>query len=426
MADYDSDSSLSDASNDISTNVILGYASKDATDDTFSQLGGSPSFFDGTYPSPSLTRCKCCNTNMSLLLQLHGDMKSRFPDHERRLYLWACRQKQCRRKDGSVRGIRGVKSAKPQAKAGPQSATKAVSKEPEAKQENQQNIGSQLFGGNPFSPSSNGNPFTSSTPSNPFSTAPAPVSTLVAKVPQTPSAQETTSDLSATFAQKARIATPASDTTASVAPKEPWPEPDAFPQPYPSYFLDAETEYLSASSLPSEPPSASYAAFMDVDGESTQLSAQSSKDDAEAEMTIDKTFQHFADRVGQNDEQVLRYEFDGTPLLYSRTDAVAKLFTTTQPATNAKITTSGKGSRGVPRCQNCGTGRVFELQLMPRAIAELEIDENAATLLANGMEWGTIIMAVCEKDCSPPLDDDRVGYVEEWVGVQWEEQVKRK
>ena len=38
MADYDSDSS--GAGDDIETNVLLGYASKEPTGDEFSQLGG--------------------------------------------------------------------------------------------------------------------------------------------------------------------------------------------------------------------------------------------------------------------------------------------------------------------------------------------------------------------------------------------------
>jgi pre-rRNA-processing protein TSR4 len=39
MADYDSDSSNAE---DIETGVTLGYATKDATGDDFSQLGGHP------------------------------------------------------------------------------------------------------------------------------------------------------------------------------------------------------------------------------------------------------------------------------------------------------------------------------------------------------------------------------------------------
>lgn len=165
---------------------------------------------------------------------------------------------------------------------------------------------------------------------------------------------------------------------------------------------------------------------MDIDSEgAASTSAQSSKDDAEAEMTHDKTFQHFADRVSQNDEQILRYEFDGEPLLYSRSDAVGRLFASSQAGTSLKVTTT-KHAKGMPRCQNCGGNRVFELQLMPHAIAELESGEEAASLLSNGMDWGTILLGVCSRDCSLQADENGVSYTEEWVGVQWEEVVKRK
>lgn len=40
MADYDSDSSA--GGDDVETNVLLGYASKEPTADDFSQLGGRP------------------------------------------------------------------------------------------------------------------------------------------------------------------------------------------------------------------------------------------------------------------------------------------------------------------------------------------------------------------------------------------------
>jgi len=39
MADYESDSS---GAEDIATNVLLGYASKEPTSDEFSQFGGHP------------------------------------------------------------------------------------------------------------------------------------------------------------------------------------------------------------------------------------------------------------------------------------------------------------------------------------------------------------------------------------------------
>ena len=151
------------------------------------------------------------------------------------------------------------------------------------------------------------------------------------------------------------------------------------------------------------------------------------------ESTIDKTFQRFADRLAQNPEQVLRYEFGGAPLLYSKSDPVGKLFSHQQapPASgNSKITTtttvahsSGSGGSVVmnrlPRCQNCSAPRVFELQLVPHAIAELEIEEEGL----EGMEWGTVILGVCERDCGERgMQEGEMGWVEEWVGVQWEEE----
>ena len=72
----------------------------------------------------------------------------------------------------------------------------------------------------------------------------------------------------------------------------------------------------------------------------------------------------------------------------------------------------------MPRCGNCGARRLFEIQLCPHAIAELEADE----LSLEGMDWGTVIVGVCERDCLPRgLADGAAGYLEEWAGVQWEE-----
>jgi len=43
------------------------------------------------------------------------------------------------------------------------------------------------------------------------------------------------------------------------------------------------------------------------------------------------------------------------------------------------------------------------------------------------MEWGTIIVGVCEKDCVPrQTGNGEAGYLEEWAGVQWEELTKQK
>lgn len=141
---------------------------------------------------------------------------------------------------------------------------------------------------------------------------------------------------------------------------------------------------------------------------------------------MDKTFQRFADTVNQNPEQVLRYEFAGHPLLYSKDDAVGKLFSQHNSQSQGKVQTS-QSSNGtsstsrIPRCDKCGAARVFELQLTPQAITELERDETGV----DGMDWGTVIVGVCSSDCTEKgKGEGEVGYLEEWVGVQWEEIVE--
>ncbi|KAF2198909.1 hypothetical protein GQ43DRAFT_377514 [Delitschia confertaspora ATCC 74209] len=431
MAPYDSDSSDDDEEY-TQTNVLLGYATDQATGDPISHLGGHPSWIDDkTAPSGELAKCKVCNDLLTLLLELNGDLPDHFPGHERRLYILACRRKACRRKEGSVRGIRGVRVSKLAEPAKTQGKTASAPKQEENKPKPQ--LGESLFGvkpsgssnssganpfSNPFSSSSNGkapaNPFATSTSSpNPF---PAPASTPQSQQ-SSEKADEANTLLPETFASKARISSPKA-ATLSPRPHVPWPAESCFPSPYALYHLDAEYETLDTPSKPEIPENAR----MDIDSASGSGSGGGSVEEA-FESSLDKTFQRFADRIGQNAEQVLRYEFKGQPLLYSKSDAVGKLLAPHSDAasSNAKVTMSG-GGNGMPRCANCGAGRVFEVQLTPHTITELEAEE----MSIEGMEWGTIIMGVCGRDCKPAdVGEGEVGYIEEWVGVQWEEIAKR-
>ncbi|KXT15500.1 hypothetical protein AC579_3395 [Pseudocercospora musae] len=407
MANYDSDSSIGD---DIETNVLLGYASKEPTSDDFSQLGGHPIWVDGkTAPGGALAKCKVCNSYMSLLLQLHADLPDQFPGHERKLYLWACRRKACRRKEGSVRGFRGTRQAKVDAAVGPFQEKKTA--QPAASAQVQTGLGESLFGVAKSNTSISTNPFASPSAngaaSNPFAGA----SSLAAKPTQNP---ETSEALPQTFAEKAKICSPSDAPTPEVqssGPQEPWPEKSAFPSAYPAYFLDADKEYID-----SEPP-AHPTQHIPVDNDAGEGSSASNQELFESSM--DKTFQKFADRLSQNPEQILRYEYSGQPLLYSRSDLVGKLL---EPAhADQKVRTSATGK--IPRCTNCGAERVFEMQLTPHAITELEAEEQGL----DGMDWGTILFGVCGKDCQQKgIKEGEVGYVEEWVGVQWEELAKQK
>ena len=302
----------------------------------------------------------------------------------------------------------------------------------EVKQEEekpQPKIGESLFGvknntssaapANPFS-----NPFSSNSnsaaPANPFaSSAPTPPPTI--EVTSDDKKDEASTSLPETFAQKARISTPTETTPQPAKPHEPWPAESAFPTSFPYYSLDAEYETLGTSA-PEVPQNVR---MMDIDAEGA--GSGGGKEDKEIyESAHDAVFQKFADRVGENPEQILRYEFKGKPLLYSDADAVGKALaphSENGSSSNAKVQTAGRGGAGMPRCQNCGAERVFEVQLTPHAITELEAEE----MSIDGMEWGTIIMGVCSKDCKPgDVEEGQVGYVEEWAGVQWEEMGSKK
>ncbi|KAK7540445.1 programmed cell death protein 2 [Phyllosticta citribraziliensis] len=420
MASYDSDSS-GDDENYTETNVLLGYASKEPTDDDWSQLGGYPTWLNDQAPSFSLAKCKVCNDPMTLLLQLNGDLPQTFAGHSRRLYIFSCRRKACRRKPGCVRGFRATRvsasaiEAQRKHEADEAAAAAEALKHKEKEEEDRQkqgNLGTALFGGGTPSMSANANPFAapSGMSANPFASA----SSLAARPAQKTSTNDTDATLSQTFAEKARLSSPPPTDSPVVPPTaaEPhvaWPSDakTALPPPYPSYHLDADYEALDPTPL-AIPGNT----VVDPDAaEPTPEAGGSETNVKEAfESSLDKAFQRFADRLAQNPEQVLRYEWGGVPLLCTRDDAVGKLF-------------ADEGHVGLPRCGNCGAERVFEVQLVPQAIMELEAEE----LSLEGMEWATIVMGTCKKDCAARgTKDGEVGYVDEWVGVQWEELAARK
>lgn len=356
-------------------------------------------------PTAAFARCKVCKSHMVLILQLNAELPDRFPGHERRIYVFACRKATCRRQEGSIRALRGVRVWEEEVKKA--AAEKAAEEERKAEaakpKEAGPGLGDALFGATSFGASSSsgasanpfsagGNPFGSSASANPFG-APAPQPSSSTKdEPEKPKPTEATpSTLSKTFAETLSLNT---EPAAPPPAPEPWPETSAQPKPYTTLYVseaDYETLEPTSSAVPEN------ARLEDADAPEPSML------DREAfESTMDAAFQKFADRMAQNPDQVIRYEFAGAPLLYSKTDAVGQ-----------KLSKST-----MPGCPNCGGRRTFEVQLTPNAIAELEADD----LSLEGMEWGTILVGVCEGDCRPrQTGDGEAGYLEEWAGVQWEE-----
>ncbi|BCR85422.1 small subunit rRNA maturation protein TSR4 [Aspergillus chevalieri] len=440
MDPYDSDSSLEDE-DFTETATLLGYPSEEIIDDTISHLGGWPSWPDDATPPPGeFANCKVCNRPMALLLELHGDLPDDFPTDERRLYIFGCSRKACVRKPGSVRALRATKKVKleEQAEEENKDAETDERKADEAQESTpappKQDLGASLFGAGALTGniSANANPFSSqagdntNNDANPFAT-PAP-----STAPPKPSSAN---NLSETFADKVRISNPnqlpskpPSNFKPITPPEEsgplnPWPDQSAFPPPYPNYYLDADYETLDRT-----PPTIPENVTID----NTEDPASAGGKDAELKDTfeseLDKAFLRFSTRLAHNPEQVLRYEFRGEPLLYSYVDEVGKRLHHSHHSQQGHVATAGGAgaSSKIPRCEYCGSERVFELQLVPHTISVLEDGREKLGLDAKedaGMEWGTIILGVCGKDCGPK-EVGVTGWREEWAGVQWEELMK--
>lgn len=328
---------------------------------------------------------------MALLLQLNGELPDRFPTHDRRIYVFACRRNTCRRQEGSIRAIRGVRRWKEEEVVEEEPAEEPKKEEPKP------DLGKALFGGSPFGGSAAANPFSTSAnpfntsssgaaPSNPFASTPAAPAAAAPASPET--------KLAKSFAETVAINAPAAKPPPA---PEPWPEQSKLPKAYPVLYL-ADADYETLEPEETELPE-------NVRIEESDAPEPSILDREAFESTMDGTFQKFADRVSQNPEQVIRYEFGGQPLIYSKVDKVGEMLS--------------RG--GIPRCPNCAGKRTFEVQMTPNAIAELEADD----MSLEGMEWGTIMVGVCENDCMPAGQEmGQCGYLEEWAGVQWEELVK--
>lgn len=363
---------------------------------------------------------------MLLLLELDGELYEHFPDADRRLYIFSCPRKPCNRKPGSIRALRATRrhrAHQPQKaqKPEPEKEKKAEEKKDEPPKPD---LGASLFGNSTLvdSVSANANPFSSkpasSQPSNPFAAPVASPSPAPAPASSSSKPDSNTNTLAESFADKVRVSSPPpTKAPEPTVPATPWPSRSEFPEPYTNFYIDAEGETLSRPPTPKIPENVT------IEAEDAEGTAGGADVKEAFDSELDKAFLKFSTRLAHNPEQVLRYEFGGEPVLYSHTDAVGKRLHDSSPAA-ARVGTTPSGSSRIPRCESCGGERVLELQLVPHAISVLEEGREGVGLGKNdgGMEWGTIIMGVCSRNCGPEVGV--VGWREEWAGVQWEEAAK--
>lgn len=432
---YDSDNeSISSAP--VTTNTLLGYVDVEISEneplysnDSF--IGGQPIPMDELSPIPSkLVYCKNCSKPMRLLTQCCAELPNTW--YDRKLYVFICIETNCRRKDGSVRAIRGIKKDDVIIKQRQLEETKRIEAEnlkeqkKIEKEEETKNLVKNLFTSsdnkpsNPFaSPSSDSNPFASpSSDSNPFASS---LNTSETKKIDT----EITKIREAEIASKSLK--PVKNQSKGSVTNYTLPEFKGFILYFEIEKLDPANQVLAP--LPDN---------LKIDEEGTVIEDNSSANNVQSsnlpkinpeknttedisKLFDDQTFQNFTRILSYNTQQVIRYEPNGSPILYSSRDKVSQIFYT--PEGKFKKTTEWN----IPSPSYHPSGnRRFEMQLMPKMIIDLENDvDDIARIMKNGMEWGTIIVATDSEDFVPLnwLDDNGVCYLEEWCGVQWEDEV---
>jgi pre-rRNA-processing protein TSR4 len=409
------------------TGVSLGFidCEEDGDLNIFdSRLGGRPLWLSSK--GHAVPTCGNCKRKLALLVQIYAPLEG--TEYDRCLYVFICKQAGCKRAKGSVRALRGVKrdlAAERKAAAERKQKEQEEAEKKKRAEETSKSVGANLFGGNNNDgTAATANPFGGS--SNPFAAASNP---FAAAVEAKPKAAPAPAPSGPTFADIVKETIPENPKTA-VTPmadesKTTFDSKDV-PAFEDAYFLCVEAEVLdplfNKRSLPAglnpqdllnlkldtTPDEADAEGSGSIDARAAELAAQIPGAD-------DPAFQKFVDTVSQNPTQIVRYDRQGgAALMYSSRDAVAKTL----------------ASNSIPVHPVTREPRQVELQIMPHAITVLEEDElkragsddanDVKKRIEDGMEWGTIFVATPLVD-ELELDEDGVGYSEEWVGVQYEQ-----
>ncbi|WWC71094.1 uncharacterized protein I206_105047 [Kwoniella pini CBS 10737] len=418
------------------TNVLLALPDgsipqnhEDLKSYTISSIGGYPTFppLDNL---PNEINCGICHQPIPLLSQVYCPLEN--GENDRILYIFACARLKCQKRDGSVRAFRAskrneeyvkdVEEKRKIAEAAAEAEREKARKNPFTLSSDSQPSGT-LFGSQPL--------FGSSIPApNPF----AP--------PTNASVRATTND---TTPDISKLSISATSSTTLGPP---------VPAYQPAQYLSTIDEYI--------PPAedVDFESDSEIDGDEDMKATM--LDDTWERMLpkhLDEVFQHFVRKLEASDggsKQVLRYEFDGIPLPYSSASPITKkLFPGCEKPLkkdeelNLNELYKGNSDKGlegiIPPCSNCKGPRTFEIQLVPYLISlltpntisttgEISVDakkklteeerkkelndlakkikEGKRDDVINEMEWGTIMVFACKRDC--------IGFTEEFVGVEWE------
>jgi pre-rRNA-processing protein TSR4 len=416
MADYSSDE---ESILENTSEVFLGFVDvpieKDdppTIEDTF--IGGEPIWLHPeSTPAEAMVTCDNCGKKMALLLQAFAPVEGQL--YDRVLYLFGCKNTAvCTKKKGSIKCIRGILKDPKKMNQLKQEQEEAARKQLDEKLrlEDKKKMKIELTK-DLFSSGKSDNPF-----GNPFGASENPFAVDKKKDPE-PSSKQDPKEVLDTSAGAQSGSKPVSYAEA-VGPAELRSGPRKLDEQlptYPGYFVYVDQERFKKVTL--EPELEKYKDIIEQaereSGESSggrrnSASLEPPTDPDSAPVTNrlnDKYFEAFTNTVSHNPGQVLRYSLGGRPLLYCGLDEIAPKFSSTISVPNPGY--------------NPSSTRRFELQLMPKAIYDLEtVGQDTVADILNGMSWGTIIVCTDEEDYMPEFDGNHVGYVEEWVGVQWE------
>ena len=154
---------------------------------------------------------------------------------------------------------------------------------------------------------------------------------------------------------------------------------------------------------------------------------------------MDEEFEHFVKKLSYEPSQCIRYDLGGQPLMFTNKDDIFK-----------SMFNNGKFNlNDVSKCEKCESNRIFECQLTPNvinlcnnnsqeqqefaAMSEDARKKHLQSLLSKEgnndknntkgeMEWGTILLFVCENDCCLNENNEECNenWKEELIYVQWE------
>ncbi|KAF8998586.1 programmed cell death protein 2 [Cyathus striatus] len=440
---------------EVETSVLLGVpdgpieSSDDLYDAAVSRIGGLPAFLPKREPTVSDSHCKVCQNPMELLVQMWCPFEDSPMD--RALYIWGCTRIGCQRKDGSVRAWRGLryngkyalklekKLAKKQARENEKAADEAERKKNVTKANpfsmanasaasNPFGLGAQIFGG----------------PLSPVNDSEKSDKKEKNETQEVDHESDAESESEESESENSLLTAMASTTLT----ESPWTDAPT----YPALYLSTVSEYLPAQQKQKLPPGAQVIDPSEGDGKGgKELSWMSEA--YENSLDVDHVFERFTKRVEYEGEQCVRYELGGTPLPFSSDTVFQTLFpapeTTPLPVTKPDFKVVPPAPKrtytvsAVPPCPVCKAPRVFECQLMPNLINVLRrkdaegakklTDEERRKAVENalkggnkdekrGMEWGTVLVFSCEKDCcqSEEGKDLKDSWREEKVYVQWD------